>query len=136
MTAASLTGRCVCGAITFRIDGPPRPVWNCHCLHCRRFTGHFMAATGCADDDLVIDDDTTLVWHAPNEHCRHGFCGTCGSSLFWQGTGRAGWTSVCAGPLDPPTGLTTAGAMFSHDASDYHTLDRDLPEVPDVPAGA
>lgn len=88
-----------------------------------------MAATGATADNLHIHDDSTLRWFAPNEHSEYGFCGECGSSLFWRGSGRPGWVSICAGPLDPPTGLCTDQALFVAHASDYHTLDGSIPGV-------
>jgi hypothetical protein len=42
-----------------------RPVVNCHGGRCRRITGHFMAASGCADADLSLKTDRTLRWYEP-----------------------------------------------------------------------
>ena len=38
-------GRCLCGAVNYRVDGPLRPVVACHCGQCQRTSGHFVAAT-------------------------------------------------------------------------------------------
>lgn len=34
-----LTGQCLCGAISYEINGELGPVVNCHCLKCRRWHG-------------------------------------------------------------------------------------------------
>src|SRR6478752_7763927 len=34
-----LTGRCLCGAIRFTADDPPKWTGYCHCESCRRHTG-------------------------------------------------------------------------------------------------
>lgn len=100
------TGRCDWGGVRYRVDGPMRPIINCHCSRCRRITGHHMAATGC-DDGLTLAADATLRWYEPAPGVFSGFCGTCGSTLFWRSDARPGWTSIAAGSLDPPTGLVT-----------------------------
>jgi len=57
----------------------------------------------------------------------YGFCNQCGSSLFWRADGLPDVISICAGTLDPPTGLRTIEVLFTSTASDYHELDPDLP---------
>ena len=82
----SLSGHCLCGGVSYVIEGPRRPVWNCHCDRCRRWTGHFMAATNCEHDDLRLTADETLTWHHPADdpNVAYGFCRNCGGSLFWK----------------------------------------------------
>ncbi len=123
------SGRCLCGAVSYEVHGPMRPVWNCHCWRCRRWTGHFMAATNCRQEHLRLVSDHTLAWHHPADdpNVAYGFCGGCGGSLFWKVLAgpedQTDLIAICAGTLDLPTGLTTEGALFEVAASDYHTLD-------------
>ena len=76
--------------------------------------------------------DDSLAWHHPADdpNVAYGFCRNCGGSLFWkvhEGPGdQADHIAICAGTLDLPTGLTTEGALFEVEASDYHTLDPNL----------
>ncbi len=119
-------GHCLCGAVRYRVDGRIRPVWNCHCWRCRRFTGHFMAASGCLRSDLRLLSDETLLWHHPADdpNVAYGFCSKCGSSLFWKVISgppdQINAISICAGTLDQPTGLHTERTLFSNDTADYH----------------
>ena len=126
----AVTGRCACGAVQFTLSGPLRPVINCHCYRCRRWTGHFMAATNTAVDDLSFNQGSDSVrWWTPDEEpaVAYGFCAGCGGSLFWRSDSEAGRYAVAAGTLDPPTGLSTVHALFVAEASDYHQIDPDLP---------
>jgi len=121
-------GRCLCGAVSFRVLGPLRDVVDCHCRRCRRFTGHFMAATSARADDVEIrDPDGLLTWFFPVEEAGYAFCRRCGSSLLWRAQSSPGWLSICAGTLEPPTGLRTTEAWWTSEASDYHER-ADLPE--------
>lgn len=124
-----MTGRCLCGGVTFRVHGPLRDVVNCHCRRCRRFTGHHMAAAAADASAVVIDDRESLLrWFHPVAEAGYGFCSRCGSSLFWRATALPDRLVICAGTLDPPTGLTTVRAWWVSEASDYHRR----PDVPEV----
>ncbi|MBM6400755.1 GFA family protein [Phycicoccus sonneratiae] len=118
-------GGCACGAVRYEATGALRDVVDCHCDRCRRVTGHFLAATSTADDDLAVSGDEALRWWEAAPGVRYGFCATCGSTLFWRVDG-SGRTSLAAGTLDPPTGLRTTSAWYVADASDYHRLDDTL----------
>jgi hypothetical protein len=114
-------GRCLCGAVTYVVTGSLRDVVDCHCHRCRRWTGHHMAATSVRREELVVEDaDGLLTWFWPVPEAGYGFCRRCGSSLFWEAAGDEGdWLSICAGTLEPPTGLRTVEAWWVSEASDY-----------------
>ena len=127
------SGHCLCGAVSYEVHGPIRQVWNCHCWRCRRWTGHFMAASGCKRSDLRLISDASLAWHHPADdpNVGYGFCRECGASLFWKvEEGKPHQTdtiAICAGTLDLPSDLHTEWAIFADDAADYHTLDPAVP---------
>ncbi len=122
-------GRCLCGGIRYAVRGDVRDVINCHCERCRRFTGHHMAATSARLEDISIEDDDSLLrWFFPVPEAGYAFCSRCGSSLFWQSAADSARRSICAGTLDPPTGLRTTKAVWTSQASDYHSRP-DLPEI-------
>jgi hypothetical protein len=80
-----------------------------------------MAAAAADAADLEIDDaDSRLRWFYPVPEAGYAFCDECGSSLFWQSRATPGRVSICAGALDPPTGLETVRAWWVSEASDYH----------------
>ncbi len=116
------TGSCLCGAITFEIKGPLRAVINCHCSQCRKWTGHYVAATAAWKRNLYIRDSAdSLRWYRSSFTAQRGFCGQCGSSLFWQRDG-ADTTTILAGTLDGATGLNTAAQIYVSDKGDYYCL--------------
>jgi hypothetical protein len=85
-----------------------------------------MAATGCDPEGLHLESDDTLRWYDASPGVSYGFCGTCGSTLFWRADGVPNQISIAAGTLDPPTGLSTGSAWWTGTASDYHRLDPSL----------
>jgi hypothetical protein len=113
-------GRCQCGGVQFTVSSSLNPVLNCHCHRCRQFTGHYMAATSAPSSTLHFTADKTLTWYEPDPTVAYGFCSTCGSSLFWRASERPEETSICAGILEQPTGLTTTQAWWMTEHGDYH----------------
>jgi len=120
------TGGCLCGAVTYQVNGPLRPVVACHCKQCQKTSGHHVAATSAARGDIVT---TGLVtWYQSSETARRGFCGICGSNLFWDSSASQN-LSIFAGTLNSPTGLELIGHIFCADKSDYYDLVDDLPKA-------
>jgi hypothetical protein len=121
------TGGCLCGAVRFEVRGPLRDVLVCHCVECRRWSGHVWAATSAKQDDVVFVEQRGLRWVVSPEsesHARRGFCGECGSSLFWDPPARD-TVSISAGALDEPTGLKVVGHVYVSQARDYEPLPED-----------
>ena len=46
-------GSCLCGAVTFEVNGSLRPPDACHCNQCRKQSGHFWASTDVPLADLA-----------------------------------------------------------------------------------
>jgi len=118
--AMTRTGGCDCGGVRFRLTGTLRDVYNCHCRRCRRITGHHMAATATAPEQISFDADTTLTWYHPVPTVHYGFCNTCGATLFWKADEDPTKLCIAAGTIDQPTGLRTTRAWWVAEAGDYH----------------
>ena len=119
------TGGCLCGRVSYRVDGPLRPVIACHCTQCRKTSGHYVAATSAPKDAISIEGEVT--WYASSTTARRGFCGVCGSQLFWDGPGTH--LSIFAGTFEQPTGLKLAGHIFCADKGDYYEIADGLPQA-------
>ena len=128
-TTRTASGGCLCGAVRYEVHGALRDVVNCHCGQCRRTHGHFAAYTKCARSALKLIAEDTLRWYVSSATARRGFCGTCGSSLFWEPVHDEG-VSIAAGTLDSPTGLHTSQQIFVDAAGDYYDIDDSLPRLP------
>ena len=119
-------GSCLCGAVTYRVTGPLRPVTACHCTQCRKQSGHYVAATAAHRDHLDVDGAEAITWFSTSPNIRRGFCGTCGSHLFWDVEGRDEM-SIFAGSLDGTTGVELVDHIFCAEKGDYYALEDGLP---------
>lgn len=121
------TGGCVCGAVRFTTYGPLRDVIACHCEQCRRQSGHFLAATACADSDLEVTGTAGITWYEASDSARRGFCRRCGSGLFWKANGTDR-TSILAGAFDQPSGLKLTSHIYCAEKGDYYEIADGLPQ--------
>jgi hypothetical protein len=69
-----------------------------------------MAATAAAAADIAIEDRAHQLTWFPVPGAEYAFCRTCGGSLFWRAETSPEVLSICAGTLEPPTGLRTVRA--------------------------
>jgi hypothetical protein len=102
-----------------------RDVSVCHCAECRRWHGNPGAYTSAPRAALRVIGEEHLRWvDSPesNSNARRGFCGECGSTLFWEAR-PSDVISIAAGTLDLPTGLKTVEHIYTESASDYYEVD-------------
>ncbi len=121
------TGRCLCGAVSYEVRGPLRDVLLCHCVECRRWGGYVGAFTAAEKSDFALTQGDALRWvssPASDRHAERGFCGECGSSLFWQ-PADSDRIHIAAGTLDRPTKLVVAGHWYAHQGGDFDELPDD-----------
>ncbi|MCB1438167.1 MAG: GFA family protein [Nitratireductor sp.] len=121
------SGSCLCGNVRFQVRGQLRGVIACHCNQCRKQSGHYFAATNCPDDLLTVEGLDHLRWYQSSQSAKRGFCGTCGSALFWKDTSAAS-TSILAGAFDKPTGLRMERHIFCEFKGDYYEISDGLPQ--------
>ncbi len=122
------TGGCLCGAVTFDIEGPMRDVVACHCGQCQKTHGNFAAYSAADKAKLHLTEDRGLAWYSSSDSARRGFCRECGASLFWE-PGFADYVSVAAGALDSPTGLKLVRHIFTDDKPDWYNITDGLEQV-------
>jgi hypothetical protein len=128
-TSPAATGGCLCGAVRYEVRGPLRSVVACHCTQCRRTSGHYVCATRCREDDLVVVEGRGLSWFQSSAKARRGFCRACGGNLFWKPE-EGGRVSIMAGTLDGQTGLVISRHIFVADKGDYYGIDDGKPQHP------
>ena len=120
-------GSCLCGLVTFTIDGDLKPGDACHCSQCRKQSGHFWASTDVPEDRIVIAGGDNLTWYQASEKVRRGFCKICGSFLFWDPLHQPR-IAVAMGSLDKPVHATLSHHIFVSDKGDYYDIADGLPQ--------
>jgi len=122
-------GGCLCGGVRYVAHGPMRDVVFCHCSQCRRQSGLYFAATAVDKSCFTLKRDESLRWFAASDHALRGFCGTCGSVLFWKAH-SAPHIAILAGSLDDPSDLRAASHICTEGRPDFYALCDGLPQYP------
>lgn len=115
-------GSCLCGALSYAIDGPFDGVWMCHCSNCRKASG------GTGNAILIVPRDR-FRWLSGEDHrttyeLRPTYsitrCKTCGTPL--PAEEDADNVYLTAGTLDDPLGTGVNTRIFCASRADW---DRD-----------
>ncbi len=122
-----LKGSCLCGSVTYQVTGDLPPPSACHCGQCRKQSGHYWSATNANDADFKLTCDDGLRWFNASDSAKRGFCGTCGSFLFWKRAGSRR-IAISMGSFDGPTRLTLARHIFVANKGDYYPITDKLPQ--------
>jgi hypothetical protein len=85
---AMTEGSCLCGAVRYTVAAPFGAATACHCSQCRRQSGHFWACADVPKAAIALTGADALRWYRASPDVRRGFCGTCGSFLFWDPDGK------------------------------------------------
>lgn len=117
-----MRGSCLCGGVSFEIEGEARDPIACHCSQCRKTSGHYWAATAVPSNKLKLLCDSTLSWYRSSDYAQRGFCNQCGSSLFWKMDAEE-TISIGAGALEAPTNLKIKTHIFTEDKGDYYDIE-------------
>lgn len=123
-------GSCLCGAVSFEVEGSLPPPDACHCTKCRKHSGHVFASTDVKRAALTVRGGEHVRWYRSSEKVRRGFCETCGSSLFFDPLDQAkhDWIGVAMGAFDGPTETGLKIHIFVGDKGDYYEIADGLPQ--------
>lgn len=115
-------GSCLCGAVGIEVVGALPEADACHCTQCRKQSGHYFASADIPGDALTITGEENVRWYRSSEKVRRGFCGTCGSTLFWDAV-TSEKTAVAMGVFDTPTRTKLWSHIFVADKGDYYEIE-------------
>jgi hypothetical protein len=106
------SGSCLCGAVSFEIDGAFERFFLCHCGYCRKDTGSAHAAnlfSTSAQLKWISGEDKTSFFNLPST--RHGrcFCSICGSAMPYK-SGK--FLIAPAGSLDTEVSIRPDAHIF------------------------
>lgn len=83
MTGA-ITGGCLCGEVEFATDAEHLWCAHCHCTMCQQAHGAAFVTWAGYPEDAVTLSGKKLVWYQSSTEAERGFCGQCGTTLFFR----------------------------------------------------
>lgn len=128
----TMTGQCLCGAVSYSIEGELQMCGVCHCKNCQRQAGSsYSVLFAVADDQIEISGDlTTYDDHADSGNVVHRhFCGTCGSPVKTSLPTQPGMTFIKAGTLDDTSVLHPQIHFWTGSKQPWVEIDPDVPQM-------
>lgn len=123
---------CLCGSVTWEVEGPLVFMHHCHCARCRKAHGSGFATAVGAPGVQVSGAEHVRRWESSPGFAR-AFCGRCGSVV--PGTPFDGMVFVPAGNfLEDPTARPEAH-IFVGSAPPWSGIAGDLPRFEAFPPG-
>jgi hypothetical protein len=102
---SQITGRCLCGAVTYSTDADPVLQAVCHCTDCQRQTGSpFTVIVGVPRAAFTVEGSTlasvATVGEDHGGETQRSFCTACGSPVFSVAAVAPELALIKAGTLD------------------------------------
>jgi hypothetical protein len=124
-----ITGHCLCGAVSYEVEGEPMAVILCHCEDCRRQSGAaFSINLVFARDALKFDAEKTKTYNTvgadTGESRDRIFCPECGSPLVTVLAEASDLAIIKAGTIDDPSWIEPQMEVFTECAQGwFHNAD-------------
>jgi len=129
----TLHGSCLCGKVTYVLNGPGQFMYYCHCSQCRRASGSSFATNLLvAKDDFVVTSGENFLKRfesSPNEY--RNFCSECGSPIYGDAKTREGVVSIRCGTLLEDPSIRPKAHYYSHSKAPWTEIQDDLRRVPE-----
>jgi hypothetical protein len=122
----------MCKAIRFTVSSELKPPDACHCIECRKFSGHFSVATDVPKTAVEIFGAENITWYHSSPKVRRGFCSVCGSTMFFDPPGKD-WIGIYMGAFDEPTKTHIELHIYVAEKGDYYEISDGLPQYRTIP---
>ena len=120
-------GGCLCGAIRYRLDGPPLHADYCHCRLCQRAAGVPVVPWGTWPADRLIWLRGEPATYASSPKGRRSFCPTCGTQLTFVDPQDPSYVDVTLASLDDPALFPPTSHIWTMSQVSWLRLGDDLP---------
>jgi len=108
--ARRLSGRCLCGNVTYTFTPAELDIDACHCTMCRRWSGGPGLSVKAAGLPEVKGKEHVATYKS-SEWSERQFCRTCGSHLFYHAP-SFNYFGVSAGTIDDLDGFALTTEIF------------------------
>jgi hypothetical protein len=107
----TMTGHCLCGAVTVAFEPLKDALGACHCEMCRRWTGSAFLEIDVKPDTMTYNGPVKS--YASSDWAERAWCDICGSTLWYHLTLPGhDYYSVSAGLVDDAGGLTLTTEIY------------------------
>jgi hypothetical protein len=114
MPEQSVTGSCLCGAVSFEAKLPSLWCAHCHCTMCRRYHGAPLVTwVGFQAAHVTFTaGENRVSWYHSSPQAHRGSCATCGSSFLFRSERWPDELHICLANIDQPIDRAPEGHVY------------------------
>jgi hypothetical protein len=130
-------GSCLCGAVSYEIEGDLGDGYYCHCSRCRKASGSAFAANAKilpAQFKLISGYEALKTYFHEATGLKRKFCSNCGSPIVSERTSPP-VMAVRLGTIDTPLLKGPIGHIFVGSKPEWSQITDELPCYPERPTG-
>ena len=135
---APYPGRCVCGAVHYRVTQEPLTVYACHCTDCQKRSGSaFGLSMWVRRADLEVTKGTPEMLEVPGvdgQPRHHYICAKCACRLWSSRPSRPEFAVVRPGTLEDTSWLRPAVHVWTRSAQPWFVFPEGVPRMETQPA--
>jgi hypothetical protein len=128
----AIEGRCLCGAVRYRIEGAPLAMYHCHCTQCRHASGASFAT------NLLVRTETfaltagaeVLASFASSPGKQRHFCSRCGSPIYSAAEATPQIRSIRGGTVEGDPGVRPTAHIHVASKSPWFEITDGLTQRP------
>ena len=122
----SHTGECLCGNISYKLEGEAMFSVVCHCKNCQTQSGSaFSINLICSQDQIKITGELSSYEDRSDEGNQvfRKFCGNCGSPILSELTAYPGLIALKAGTLHDTASVKPNSQVWCDSGQDWLKID-------------
>jgi hypothetical protein len=111
----AINGGCLCGAVTYRVEGDPMFVGHCACQNCQKTSGTGHSTVAAFPDPQFSSQGETTSYVGVGDSGQpttSQFCPKCGSRLFTRASAMPGVVMVMLGTMDADAKLEPSMMIY------------------------
>lgn len=134
--SGNLSGRCLCGACSFRSVGEAQFAGHCHCVDCRKASGAGHCTHVVVSGEGFESEGPVRLYDKPADSgsmVTRAFCEVCGSPLYSMNNRMPGMVFLRAGALDDPDAVSPQMTVYARRAPAWDRAGEGLPRFDLMP---
>jgi len=129
MKTKMIKGTCLCEEVAYQISGALGPVYNCHCLKCRRWHGAaFRTRASIKKSQFIwLSGENNVAEFKFSANVTKHFCSNCGSPLVTTYKDNPDIYGVALGPLEGKIKNHIEGHIFVGSKANWYEITDNQP---------
>lgn len=128
-------GSCLCGKVTYEIEGELGPINLCHCTRCQKANGSAFLAAAPIDTEKfqIVSGENDITHYESSPGVYRTFCRQCGSPLYSHRNATPEFIRLRIGTLDSAVEAKPVAHIFAAQKAEWFEICDATPQYEERP---